>query len=207
MLPLDPDEPAKVVQSAKIMGLSYVVVTSVDRDELPDQGAAHFATVLRELKQSGPLVEVLIPDFRGEKNLIDLIIKEKPAVLAHNIETVRRLTPAVRDARAGYDQSLEVLRYIKQQNPDQLTKSSLMLGLGEADDEVVQALMDLREAMVDIVTIGQYLRPTKMQIPVVEYTQIDRFKNLEDLAYSHAQQLPAQPCMNRLCCFHPRGVP
>ncbi len=184
MLPLDPDEPAKVVQSAKIMGLTYVVVTSVDRDDLPDQGAAHFATVLRELKQSGPLVEVLIPDFRGEKSLVDLIIREKPAVLAHNIETVRRLTPTVRDARAGYDQSLEVLRYIKQQNPNQLTKSSLMLGLGESDDEVVQALRDLREANVDIVTIGQYLRPTKMQLPVVEYTQIDRFKNLEDLAYS-----------------------
>lgn len=184
MLPLDPDEPSKVVQSSKLMGLSYVVVTSVDRDDLPDQGASHFATVIRELKKSGPLVEVLIPDFRGEKNLIDLIINEKPAVLAHNLETVRSLTPTVRDPRAGYDQSLEVLGYIKQQNPDQLTKSSLMLGLGETDDEVELALRDLRTADVDIVTIGQYLRPTKMQLPVIEYTQTDRFKKLEDLAYA-----------------------
>ncbi len=183
MLPLDPDEPSKVVQSSKLMGLTYVVVTSVDRDDLPDQGAAHFATVIRELKESGPLVEVLIPDFRGEKTLIDLIINEKPAVLAHNLETVRGLTARVRDPRAGYDQSLEVLRYIKQQNPNQLTKSSLMLGLGETDDEVELALRDLRTADVDIVTIGQYLRPSKMQLPVVEYTQTDRFKKLEDLAY------------------------
>ena len=184
MLPLDPEEPQKVVQSTSIMGLSYVVVTSVDRDDLPDQGAAHFARVISELKKTGVLVEVLIPDFRGEAELINRIIDEKPAVLAHNLETVRRLTPTVRDPRAGYDQSLSVLKHVKDENPGQLTKSSLMLGLGETDEEVEQALADLRENGVDILTIGQYLRPSKMQLPVVEYTQMDRFKKLESLAYT-----------------------
>ena len=184
MLPLDPEEPQKVVQSVKLMGLSYVVVTSVDRDDLPDQGAAHFANVINQLKKTGVLVEVLIPDFRGEVSLINRIIDEKPAVLAHNIETVRRLTSSVRDPRAGYDQSLKVLKHVKDENPEQLTKSSLMLGLGETDDDVEQALVDLRENQVDILTIGQYLRPSKIQLPVVEYTQMDRFKKLEDLAYS-----------------------
>lgn len=184
MLPLDPEEPHKVVQSARIMGLSYVVVTSVDRDDLPDQGASHFARVIRELKKEDILVEALVPDFRGEKDLIEKIIEESPAVLAHNLETVRSLTPEVRDPRAGYEQSLNVLNHIKQVNPDQLTKSSIMLGLGETDDEVEQTMIDLRENGVDILTIGQYLRPSKMQLPVVEYTQIDRFKSLESLGYS-----------------------
>lgn len=184
MLPLDPDEPQKVVQSARMMGLSYVVVTSVDRDDLSDQGASHFAMVIREIRDAKMIVEVLIPDFRGEEDLLDMIITEEPSVLAHNVETVRRLTHTVRDPRAGYDQSLGVLRYVKRRNPGQLTKSSIMLGLGETDDEVESTLKDLRSAGVDIVTIGQYLRPSKMQLPVVEYTQIDRFKKLEGLAYS-----------------------
>lgn len=184
MLPLDPEEPRKVVQSAKLMGLSYVVVTSVDRDDLPDQGASHFAGVIRELKKEDILVESLIPDFQGEEKLVNLVIEEQPAVLAHNLETVKSLTPKVRDPRAGYEQSLGVLKHIKDENPDQLTKSSLMLGLGETDDEVEQAMADLRESGVDILTIGQYLRPSKMQLPVVEYTQMDRFKSLESLGYS-----------------------
>ncbi len=184
MLPLDPDEPHKVVQSAKLMGLSYVVVTSVDRDDLPDQGSSHFAGVIRELKKEEILVEVLIPDFQGKKDLINKIIDEKPAVLAHNIETVRSLTPTVRDPRASYEQSLGVLRHIKDENPDQLTKSSIMLGLGETDEELEQALRDLRDSGVDILTIGQYLRPSKMQLPVVQYTQVDRFKKLESLGYA-----------------------
>ncbi len=184
MLPLDPDEPHKVVQSAKLMGLSYVVVTSVDRDDLPDQGASHFARVIRELKNEGILVESLIPDFQGNEELVNMVIDQKPAVLAHNLETVKSLTPKVRDPRAGYEQSLGVLKHIKEENPDQLTKSSIMLGLGETDDEVEQAMADLRKSGVDILTIGQYLRPSKMQLPVVEYTQMDRFKNLESLGYS-----------------------
>ena len=184
MLPLDPEEPQKVVQSAKLMGLSYVVVTSVDRDDLPDQGASHFARVIRELKNEDILVESLIPDFRGDRRLLNIVIDQKPAVLAHNLETVKSLTPKVRDPRAGYEQSLGVLKHIKDENPDQLTKSSLMLGLGETDDEVEKAMADLRDSDVDILTIGQYLRPSKMQLPVVEYTQMDRFKNLESLGYS-----------------------
>ncbi len=184
MLPLDPEEPQKVVQSAKLMGLSYVVVTSVDRDDLPDQGASHFARVIRELKKEDILVESLIPDFQGDERLVNIIIDQKPAVLAHNLETVKSLTPKVRDPRAGYEQSLGVLKHIKDENPDQLTKSSIMLGLGETDVEVEQAMADLRESGVDILTIGQYLRPSKLQLPVVEYTQMDRFKSLETLGYS-----------------------
>ncbi|WP_393971258.1 lipoyl synthase [Oxyplasma meridianum] len=178
-IPLDPDEPEKVLQSVKVMGLDYVVITSVDRDDLPDQGSSHFASVIRKIKGSGVLVEVLIPDFRGEKSLIDNIINEKPAVIAHNVETVERLTPSVRDGRAGYGQSLDLLRYVKEKNPDQITKSSIMMGLGEKDDEVIQTMMDLRNAGVDILTIGQYLRPSRKQMEVIEYCSSERFASFE----------------------------
>ncbi len=182
-LPIDPDEPEKVLQSVKVMGLDYVVITSVDRDDLPDQGSTHFASVIRKIKGSGVLVEVLIPDFRGEKNLVDRIIAEKPAVLAHNVETVRRLTPTVRDGRAGYDQSLDLLRYVKEKNPGQITKSSIMLGLGEKDEEVIETMRDLRNAGVDIITIGQYLRPSRKQMEVVEYCSSERFASFEKTGF------------------------
>ncbi len=182
-LPIDPDEPEKVLQSVKVMGLDYVVITSVDRDDLPDQGSSHFASVIRKIKGSGVLVEVLIPDFRGEKNLVDRIIAEKPAVLAHNVETVRRLTPTVRDGRAGYDQSLDLLRYVKEKNPGQITKSSIMLGLGEKDEEVIETMRDLRNAGVDIITIGQYLRPSRKQMEVVEYCSSERFASFEKTGF------------------------
>ncbi len=182
-LPIDPDEPEKVLQSVKVMGLDYVVITSVDRDDLPDQGSSHFASVIRKIKGSGVLVEVLIPDFRGEKNLVDRIIEEKPAVLAHNVETVRRLTPTVRDGRAGYDQSLDLLRYVKEKNPGQITKSSIMLGLGEKDEEVIETMRDLRNAGVDIITIGQYLRPSRKQMEVVEYCSSERFASFEKTGF------------------------
>jgi lipoic acid synthetase len=178
-LPLDPDEPEKVLQSVQAMGLDYVVITSVDRDDLPDQGSSHFASVIRKIKGSGVLVEVLIPDFRGERSLVDRIINEKPAVLAHNVETVRRLTPSVRDGRAGYEQSLDLLRYVKEINPGQITKSSIMIGLGERDEEVIETMKDLREAGVDILTIGQYLRPSRKQMEVVEYCSSERFASFE----------------------------
>jgi len=178
-LPLDPDEPEKVLQSVQAMDLDYVVITSVDRDDLPDQGSSHFASVIRKIKGSGVLVEVLIPDFRGEKSLVDRIINEKPAVLAHNVETVRRLTPSVRDGRAGYEQSLDLLRYVKEMNPGQITKSSIMIGLGERDEEVIETMKDLREAGVDILTIGQYLRPSRKQMEVVEYCSSERFASFE----------------------------
>jgi lipoic acid synthetase len=182
-LPVDSDEPEKVLQSVKVMGLDYVVITSVDRDDLPDQGSSHFASVIRKIKGSGVLVEVLIPDFRGEKNLVDRIIAEKPAVLAHNVETVRRLTPTVRDGRAGYDQSLDLLRYVKEKNPGQITKSSIMLGLGEKDEEVIETMRDLRNAGVDIITIGQYLRPSRKQMEVVEYCSSERFASFEKTGF------------------------
>lgn len=184
MQPLDPAEPEKVVQATRIMNLKYVVITSVDRDDLPDQGADHFARVISAVKDEVENVEVLIPDFRGEHSLIMKIIEAQPSVIAHNIETVRRLSHTIRDPRASYDQSLAVLRYIKNQRPAQLTKSSIMLGLGETDSEVLEALADLRDAGVDIVTIGQYLRPSRMQVEVVEYSPMERFKNFEDVAYS-----------------------
>ncbi len=182
---LDPDEPIKVRDSVKSMGLKYAVITSVDRDDLPDQGSAHYAKTIMEVKSLGIKVEALIPDFRGERKLVKTVIDAQPDVLAHNIETVRRLTPVIRDARAGYDQSLSVLSYIKEENPYMITKSSIMLGHGETDDEVEQAMEDLRRNGVDILTIGQYLRPSKKQIEVKEYCSSERYKRLEVMGYKH----------------------
>lgn len=182
MTALDPDEPFKVAESVNLMGLEYVVITSVDRDDLPDQGSQHFASVIREIRNAGVKIEALIPDFRGQEDLLDNIIREDPEVIAHNIETVRRLTPGVRDPRAGYDQSLSVLRYIKKKNQQKLTKSSIMLGLGETDDEVLSTMADLRGAGVDILTLGQYLRPSKLQLPVHEYSSTERFTILGNAA-------------------------
>ncbi|MCL4341652.1 MAG: lipoyl synthase, partial [Candidatus Thermoplasmatota archaeon] len=130
MTPLDPDEPRKVAESVSIMGLDYVVITSVDRDDLEDQGAGHFADVIRSVKKLNVKVEVLIPDFRGDMELVNRVIEGKPDVVAHNIETVRRLTPVVRDGRAGYDQSLGVLSGIRRDHPGIITKSSIMVGFG-----------------------------------------------------------------------------
>ncbi len=183
MQPLDPLEPKKVAESVRIMGLDYIVITSVDRDDLEDQGAGHFAAVVKAVKDMNVRVEVLIPDFRGNHELVERVVSSGPDVVAHNIETVRRLTPGVRDGRAGYDQSLSVLREIKERHRAMITKSSLMLGLGETDSEVIEALHDLKDASVDIVTIGQYLRPSRKQLEVVEYCPAERFKRLEAMAY------------------------
>ncbi len=184
MTPLDPDEPRKVAESVSIMGLDYVVITSVDRDDLEDQGAGHFADVIRSVKKLNVKVEVLIPDFRGDMELVNRVIEGKPDVVAHNIETVRRLTPVVRDGRAGYDQSLGVLSGIRRDHPGIITKSSIMVGFGETDSEVEETLGDLRRCGVDIVTIGQYLRPSRKQIEVFEYCSAERFQRLEKVAYS-----------------------
>ena len=182
---LDPDEPAKVRDSVRNMNLKYAVITSVDRDDLPDQGSGHYSETIKQVKSLGIRVEALIPDFRGDKKLIDAIINSKPDVIAHNVETVRRLTPSIRDARAGYDQSLSVLSYIKDKNPDMITKSSIMLGHGETDEEVEQTMSDLIKSGVDILTIGQYLRPSKKQIEVKEYCSSERYKRLEAVGYKH----------------------
>ncbi|MEM0128179.1 MAG: lipoyl synthase [Thermoplasmatales archaeon] len=179
--PLDPMEPRNVAMAVKEMGLKFVVITSVDRDDLPDQGARHFADVVRLVKSVGAKVEVLIPDFRGNFDLVDVVLGEKPSVVAHNIETVERLSPFIRDHRASYSQSLAVLKHISSNGF--VTKSSIMLGLGERDDEVLEAMRALRQAGVSILTIGQYLRPSKNQLPVVEYSPISRFERLKEGAY------------------------
>ncbi len=181
MEPLDPSEPENVAKAVIDMKLRYAVITSVDRDDLSDGGAGHFASVIKEVKKSGVKVEVLIPDFQGKEESLKMICDAKPDVIAHNIETVRRLTPFVRDPRAKYDQSLKVLEFVKEHGF--ITKSSIMLGLGERDEEVISSLQDLRRVGVDIVTIGQYLRPSRMQLPVLEYSSTERFKMFEEQAY------------------------
>lgn len=184
--PLDPLEPLKVAEAVRTLGLDYVTITSVDRDDLPDGGASHFAETIRAVKRLNPgvRVEVLIPDFRGDYDAIRLVVEAGPDVVAHNIETVRRLTPLARDWRAGYDQSLEVLRITKKINPRIITKSSILLGLGETLDEVIDSMRDLREAGVDILVLSQYLRPSPKQLPVARVYTMEEFRELEKIAYS-----------------------
>ncbi|ELZ70082.1 lipoyl synthase [Haloferax volcanii JCM 10717] len=183
MEPLDPDEPANVADAVTEIGLDYVVLTSVDRDDLPDQGAAHFAETIREIKRRDPevLVEVLIPDFQGDPEHVRKIIDAGPDVIAHNIETVERLQWPIRDRRAGYEQSLSVLQQVTDES-DIHTKTSVMLGLGEHAHEVYQTLSDLREADVDIVTFGQYLQPSRSHLDVFEYVHPDAFETWRRVA-------------------------
>jgi len=175
---LDPLEPVKLAYAIRRMNLRYVVVTSVDRDDLEDGGASHFAACIREIRRLNPsiYIEVLIPDFRDDVEALKRVVEARPHVVAHNIETVRRLTPAVRDPRAGYDQSLAVLENIKKLDGGIYTKSSIMVGLGETKEEVVSAMKDLRGVGVDFLTIGQYLQPSKGHIPVKEYVHPDVFE-------------------------------
>jgi lipoic acid synthetase len=175
---LDPDEPRLAAESVKLMGLKYVVLTSVDRDDLPDGGASHYAAVVRAIKEKNPetAVEALTPDFQGKLEHVQLVLESGIEVYAQNIETVRRLTHPVRDPRASYEQTLRVLEYAKASRPDILTKTSLMLGLGETEDEILETLDDLRAIGVDIVTFGQYLRPTAAHLPVVRYVPPEDFK-------------------------------
>lgn len=183
---IDHLEPEKVGYSISQMDLEYVVLTSVDRDDLPDQGASHFARTVSTLKKLRPdlLIEVLTPDFRGEAHLVDTLVDAKPDVFAHNVETVRELTPVVRDRRAGYDQSLFVLERVKVRDPSRYTKSSLMLGLGESDDQVKVALKDLRQVGCDVVTFGQYLQPTPKHLDVVEFVTPEKFEFWKSYAES-----------------------
>ncbi|MHB8632666.1 MAG: lipoyl synthase [Thermoplasmatota archaeon] len=183
--PLDPEEPRKASETVGVMGVSYVVITSVDRDDLPDGGADHFGKVVERCKADHPglLVEVLTPDFVGRKASLERIVQARPDVCAHNLETVRRLSPTVRDRRAGYDQSLAVLREYKALGA-RFTKTSLMLGLGEREGEVRESLEDLRAAGVDIVTFGQYLRPTRepRHLAVEEFVPPERFQAFQRMA-------------------------
>jgi len=174
--PLDPDEPRHLAEAIAGLGLDYIVVTSVDRDDLPDGGAGHFAEAILRLKAiPGLLVEVLTPDFRGDPAAVRTVGRAAPDVFANNLETVRRLTPVVRDARAGYQQTLDVLARMKREFPRVVTKSSIMLGLGEAEAEVTEAMGDLRAHGVEILTLGQYLRPSAWHLPVVEWVSPERF--------------------------------
>lgn len=181
---IDTEEPQKVGWAIAQMGLEYVVLTSVDRDDLPDQGAGHFARTIEVIKANDPklIVEVLTPDFRGNRELVELLVRAKPDVFAHNIETVESLTKRVRDPRAGYRQSLEVLRMVKEIDPTRYTKSSIMLGLGEPKDEVRQALEDLRSVGCDVVTFGQYLQPTKRHLKVEGFVTPEEFQEWQTIA-------------------------
>ena len=174
---LDPEEPLNTARAVKLMNLKYVVITSVDRDDLPDGGAAHYASCVREIKKMNPqtAVEALTPDFNGVMTDVEKVVDSGLEVFAQNVETVKRLTHPVRDPRASYAQTLAVLEHAKKHRPDVLTKTSLMLGLGERDHEIMQTMHDLRAAGVDILTLGQYLRPTPNHLVVERYVTPDEF--------------------------------
>lgn len=182
---LDREEPKKASEMVKMMGLKYLVITSVDRDDLPDFGAGHFAEVVKKVNSDHPevKVEVLIPDFNALPEHMDTLAKSNPFVIAQNLETVERLTHPVRDRRAGYRQTLNALSYYKKAYPAIHTKSSIMVGLGETKEELVQAMTDLKEAGVNIVTFGQYLRPTLAHLEVQRYYELEEFDHLKKIAY------------------------
>ena len=178
-LPLDPQEPAHVAESVRLMKLSHAVVTSVDRDDLPDLGAAHWAQTIREIRRLNPetTIEVLIPDFQGRKELVEQVIEARPDIISHNMETVRRISPLVRSA-ARYDTSLEVIRQIAASGIT--AKSGIMVGLGETPAEVEELMDDLRAAGCQIMTIGQYLQPSHRHYPVAAYVTPEQFKRYEE---------------------------
>lgn len=177
--PLDPDEPRRVAEAVQAMGLRHAVVTSVTRDDLPDGGAAVFAEVIRQIRaaQPGCTVEVLIPDFQGDMAALAVVMAAQPDVLNHNVETVPRLFPRVQP-RNRYEWSLAILREAKRLSPDALTKSGLMVGMGETLEEVLAVMADLRQAEVDILTVGQYLQPSRRHLPIDRYVTPDEFELL-----------------------------
>jgi lipoic acid synthetase len=181
---LDPEEPANVADSVALMRLNYVVLTSVNRDDLPDGGAAHYAACIRAIKQRNPrtAVEALTPDFQGVLQHVEMVLDSEPEVFAQNVETVFRLTHPVRDPRAGYEQTLSVLAHAKRHRRKVLTKTSLMLGLGETDSEILQCMDDLRAIGVDILTLGQYLRPTVNHLSVERFVSPEQFQQYREAA-------------------------
>ena len=174
---LDPKEPERVAIAIKKWGLNYVVITSVCRDDLEDGGADHMAKTIRAIRSSCPqtAVEALIPDFKGDGTAISKIVQAGPKVISHNIETVPRLSPKVRDSRANYNQSLVVLQKIKDFDSNVYTKSSLMLGLGEYESEVIETMKELRSISVNFLTMGQYLQPSSRHLPVIQYVTPEKF--------------------------------
>ena len=188
---VDWDEPEKVARSIKLMNIKHAVITSVDRDDLQDMGSIMWAETVKAIRRMNPTttLETLIPDFQGQTKPLDRIIAVAPEVVSHNMETVRRLTREVR-IQAQYDKSLSVLAYLKEQGINR-TKSGIMLGLGELEEEVIQTLKDLREANVDVVTLGQYLQPSKKHLPVKEFITPEQFKTYEtiglDMGFRHVE--------------------
>lgn len=210
--PVDPFEPEKVAYSISQMNLHYVVITSVDRDDMPDQGSDHFARTVKTIKKLDPklIVEILTPDFRGDEKLVAHLAAAKPDVFAHNIETVERLTPSVRDPRAKYRQSLRVLQAVKEFEPTLYTKSSIMLGLGETDEEVLQTLKDLRDVGCDVVTFGQYLQPTEKHLKVIAYITPEKFefwqKQAESMGFLYVASGPLVRSSYRAGEFFMKGI-
>jgi lipoic acid synthetase len=182
--PLDPSEPARIAQAVKETGLRYVVLTSVDRDDIPDGGAGHFTNCIGAIKDINKdlIVEALIPDFQGDMECLRKVIEAHPDVVGHNIETTEEFQAVARDKRAGYNLSLDVLRNAKKMASSLYTKSSLMLGLGETEEMVLRTMKDLRNAEVDILTLGQYLRPTARQLEVKEFIPPERFAYYKEMA-------------------------
>ncbi len=193
---LDTDEPRRVAETVAAMALEHVVITSVNRDELPDGGAGIYADTIRRIQEAVPgcSVEVLIPDFKGDEDALRVVVDARPAILGHNLETVERLHPDVRPG-GRYWRSISLLGAVKRMAPDMLTKTGIILGMGEEADEIRQAMADLREAAVDILTLGQYLRPSPMHIPVARWVTPDEFAEWkrigeEELGFRHVESGP-----------------
>lgn len=192
-LPLDPKEPENVAESIRLMGLKHAVVTSVDRDDLPDLGAYHWAETIRTIKRVNPntTIEVLIPDFQGRLDWVDLVIDAEPEIISHNMETIRRITPDVRSA-AKYETSLSVLWRIAERGI--VAKTGIMVGLGETEPEVLELMDDVLSVGVSVLTIGQYLQPSRKNIPVTEYVHPDQFEKYRLVAlekgFKHVESAP-----------------
>lgn len=182
-LPLDPDEPAKIARSIRKMELKHAVITSVDRDDLPDCAAGHWAATIRQIKKLNPhtTLEALIPDFKGNTDCLNTVVETRPEIISHNMETVRRLTPSIRSV-AKYEWSLAVLQQIS--NAQIAAKSGLMAGLGETEDEIYELMDDLLSVGCKLLSIGQYLQPSKKHIPVENYVQPEVFNRYEKIAYN-----------------------
>ena len=192
---LEADEPERVAEATRRMKLRHVVITAVARDDLPDGGAAHFQKVIQRVREVNPgiLIEVLTPDFKDDNAAIDTVLAARPEIFNHNLETIRRLTREVRSV-ATYDRSLSVLRKVKERSPETFTKSGIMLGLGETEEELLEALGDLRAAGCNLLTLGQYLQPTKKHLPVKEYIHPDKFaehkKTAEAMGFTYVASGP-----------------
>ncbi len=210
--PIDENEPENIASAIEEIGLDYAVITSVDRDDLEDNGSNHFAKCIRVIKEKRPntKVEVLIGDLQGSIEDLKIIINANPEVIAHNIETIKEFQLKVRDPRANYEQSLNVLKNVKKLNPEMITKSSIMVGLGENKDQIIQTMKDLKEVGCDILTLGQYLRPRNKFLKVEEYVHPDIFKEYqkigEDIGFLYVASGPFVRSSYRASEFFIKGM-